>query len=114
MKIGKIKFGKIKLSISKFPRKMAERAFITFLGFLVLFLIFGAILFYKYVFLAQNAEPDILDESVKFNEKLFQEISQGLTERDENFKSADSKQYPDPFLRPPAGEVPGEGGELTP
>ena len=130
MKISEIKFDKLKSFLSKLPRKMAERAFITFLGFLLLFLIFGALLFYKYVFLAQNVTPDILDDSAKFNEKLFQEISQKITERGQNFKSADLKQYPDPFLSPaiikeppveippappgPLEEIPNEENGLVP
>ena len=122
MKIKIIKFSKIKISFTKLPKKFAESAFLTFLGLLLLFLFFGAVLFYKYIFLAQKVGPETLESLIKLDEKSFQEVLLKIAEREQKFKATEFKQYPDPFLKPvviekPPAEIPVaplEGGELTP
>jgi len=112
MKIEAIKFDKIKIFFKKLPRFLGERAFFTFLGLLFIFLIFAAFLFYKYIFLVERVQPEIAEEPLQFNEKLFQEILEKFDERERKFKETDLKQYPNPF----AGTVPVEEkgeGELT-
>lgn len=99
MKIKKIRFNKIKVFFSKLPRILGERAFLTFLGFLIIFLIFGAFLFYKYIFSVERAQPEILEKPLQFNEKLFQEILEKFEERAKKLEETELKEYPNPFTR---------------
>ena len=109
MKIKKIKFNKIKTFFIKLPRILGEKAFLTFLGFLIIFLIFGALLFYKYIFLAEKVQPEITEGPLQFNEELFQEILQKFEEKQRKFEETKTKAYPDPFVRTAIVEE-----ELTP
>ena len=54
MKIPKIKTKKIKDSLKKLPRVLGENAFLAFLGLLVIALILGGLIFYKYSFLVEK------------------------------------------------------------
>ena len=73
MKIPKIKTKKIKDSLKKLPRVLGENAFLAFLGLLVIALILGGLIFYKYSFLVEKEPPTKIGEGVekplKFNEK---------------------------------------------
>ena len=102
MNIRKIKLGKIKDKIGKLPRALAEKAFFTFLGLLFIVLIFSALLYYKYIFLVERAKPEILDKPLQLNESAFQDVSNRLQDRAKKFQEAESKNYPDLFVRPPA------------
>ena len=100
MRLKKIKISQLKEKVGKLPRILAEKAFLTFLGFLFFVLIFSALLYYKYIFLVERANPEILDKPLQFNESAFQEVSSKLQERAKNFQAAGSKNYPDLFARP--------------
>ena len=98
MKIKKIKLNKIKIFLSKLPRALGERAFLTFFGILIIFLIFSTFLFYKYIFLVERLEPEISEKSSQFDESLFQKVSQEFEERQKRFEEIKIKKYPDPFV----------------
>lgn len=98
MKIKKIKLNEIKVFFNKLPRTLGEKAFLTFLGLLIIFLIFGALLFYKYVFLVKKAQPEILEKPLQFKGELFQEILEKFAEREQKFEETETKEYPDPFI----------------
>ena len=86
----KIRFNKIKVFFGKLPRILGERAFLTFLGLLIIFLIFGAFLFYKYIFLVEKIQPEISEKPFQFNENLFQEILQKFENRQEKFEETEN------------------------
>jgi hypothetical protein len=111
MKIKRMRLNKIKGGLNKLPETLGERAFLTFLGLLTIFLIFGALLFYKYIFLTERARPEVTEKPLQLNEALFKEILKKFEERERKFKETEAKQYPDPFTRTiPVGE---EESELT-
>jgi len=93
----KIKIKKIGSFLKKLPRILGERAFLTFLGLMILSLILGAIVFYKYSFLKKKIEPQITERPLKFKEKTYEDVLKIWQEREERFKKADLKEYPNPF-----------------
>ncbi len=96
MKIPKIK--RIFSFLEKLPKASAEKAFLTFLVFLLISLLFGGFLFYRYSVLAKPAAGiSSKEESLEFKEKVYQEILKIWQERDEEFGLTNSKKYPDPF-----------------
>ncbi len=109
MKINKINLKKIKGFFGKLSRILGEKAFLTFLGLLIIFLIFGAFLFYKYIFLVEKTQPEILEKPLQFNEGLLWEILQRFEEKEKKFEETKTKEYPNPFIRTIIiEEVPGE------
>ena len=97
IKLKKIQLKKFEVFLKKLPRILAERVFLTFLGLLILSLIFGAFLFYKYNFLIKKIEPQITERPLKFKEKTYEDVLKSWQEREERFKEAEFKEYPNPF-----------------
>ena len=97
LKINKIKIKKIEGFLKKLPRILGERAFLTFFGLVILALIFGAIVFYKYNFLTKKSEPQTTENPLKFKEKTYEDVLKIWQEKEERFEGADLKEYPNPF-----------------
>lgn len=97
IKLKKIQIKKIGGFLKKLPKILAERAFLTFLGLMILSLILGAFLFYKYSFLTKKIEPQITERPFKFKEKTYEDVLKIWQEREERFKKADLKECPNPF-----------------
>jgi len=97
LKLKKIKFKKAIEFFKKLPRTLGERAFLTFLGLLLIALIFGGLVFYKYSILVEKAEPEISKIPLKFKEKTYQEVLKVWQEKEKRFEEANFKIYPDPF-----------------
>ena len=93
----KIETNKIKYFFKKIPRVFGENAFFASICFIILSLILGGLIFYKYSILAQKTKIDITEETFKFREKTYQEILIIWQEREEKFNQTDLKQYSDPF-----------------
>ncbi len=92
-----IKLKKIKDFLNKIPRTLGERAFLTFFGFLLIALIAGCLIFYKYSVLAEKETPEISGAHLQFKETTFQKVLEVWQEKEKRFKAADTKEYPDPF-----------------
>jgi len=95
-----IKFNKLKGSLKRLPRILAEHIFLSFLGLLSLALIFGGFIFYKYSILTEKIEPKILEKPLQFKEALYQKILEEWQIRQKRFEEAELKEYPDPFRGP--------------
>jgi TRAP-type C4-dicarboxylate transport system permease small subunit len=97
-KIRKIKLGKIKRFFKKLPRILAERAFLTFLGLLLIASILGAAIFYQY-YISVQIPPEISKEEdiLKFETATYQNILNEWKERNEKVSQLNQKEYPDPF-----------------
>jgi len=96
-KLKRIKFKKIKDSLKRLPRTLAENAFLTFLGLLVIALILGGLVFYKYSILTKKVEPQVIKEPLQFKEKTYEEILKVWQEKEKRFQETDFKEYPNPF-----------------
>jgi len=97
MKIPKFKIKEIKQFLKKLPRTLGKRSFLTFLGLLLIALIFSGFIFYKYSFLAEKEKLEVLEKPLKFNEKVYQEVLKIWQEKEKKFEEANFKKYPNPF-----------------
>ncbi|MDI6603244.1 MAG: hypothetical protein QME57_03980 [Patescibacteria group bacterium] len=97
MRISRLKIKKIKEFLKRLPRTLGERAFFVFLGLLLLALIFGGIIFYKYNILVKKVKVQIIEEPLQFQEKAYQDILKIWQEKEKKFQETDLKQYPNPF-----------------
>ncbi|OIO46273.1 MAG: hypothetical protein AUJ31_02175 [Parcubacteria group bacterium CG1_02_39_15] len=97
MQIRRIKFKKIKDFLKKLPKTLGERAFLTFLALLLIALILGGLIFYKYSISIDKEEPTISEKPPQFEEKTYQTVLKTWQEKEKRFEEADSKTYPDPF-----------------
>jgi hypothetical protein len=77
--------------------KMGEKRLSTFFILLILALIFGALIFYQYVFLAEKKEPQIIERPIQFKEELYQKILTEWEERQKKFDQVEQKEYRDLF-----------------
>ncbi|MDP2864359.1 MAG: hypothetical protein Q8N73_01710 [bacterium] len=95
----KIKFEKTKKSLKNLPRTLAEKSFLTFLGFLFVVLFLGSgVFYYSYVFLTEISDETIKEEKLlKLNMESQQKVLEEWQKRNENFYAVDFKEYPDPF-----------------
>ena len=96
-KIYLIKLKEIFKSSKKLPRILAERAFFTFLGSLVVALVLGALAFYQSGILTKDKITFSEDQTLQFKEKTYQIILDEWQLRDLKSLEAESKTYPDPF-----------------
>ena len=84
--------------LNNLSRNLTEHAFFTFLALLLIALISGGLLFYKYSVLVQTIEPEIKQESIQFQENLYQKILEEWENRKaRRFEEAESKYYLNPF-----------------
>jgi len=90
-------FQKIKDSLFVSCRYLAERAFLVFLGLVLVSLILGGCLFYKCSFLIDKNEPEISGITVQFEEDVYQKVVVQLQDRQMRFEEAGQKEYVDIF-----------------
>jgi uncharacterized membrane protein (DUF106 family) len=95
MKIPKIK--NLRKKIKDLPERLSQRAFLTFLVLFFLFLIFGLLIYYKYLILEEKKEPQILERVFEFDKNKFEKVLKILDQREKEFNSIDSKEFKDPF-----------------
>ena len=76
---------------------MGRNAFLFILIFILLDIIVGEFLFYRYVFLVKNEEPKIVYVVTKFQENLYQSVLKELQVRESIFKDDSEVNYPNPF-----------------
>jgi len=97
VKIPKLKIKETRQFLKKLPRTLGEKSFLTFLGLLLIALIFSGFIFYKYSFLAEKGKLEVLEKPLEFNEKVHQEVLKIWQEKEKKFEEANFKKYPDPF-----------------
>ena len=97
MKFPKIKVKRIKEFLKRLFLTLGEKAFLTFLGLLLIALIFGAIIHYQYSALTKRVEVQIVGEPLQFQEKAYQNVLKIWQEREKKFEEADLEEHPDPF-----------------
>jgi hypothetical protein len=96
--ISKRKIKKFSKFFKKLPETLARNAFSTFLGLLLIALIFGAFIFYQYSILTETAiEIGEEEKPLKFEKKTYQTILEEWQTRNERFLEAETKEYPNPF-----------------
>jgi len=94
----KIKPDKIKNTLNKWLRVLAENSFLTFLGLFIVSLILGAIIFVRCSILVElPAETTGEDKVFKFESKTYQKILKEWQLKNERFSQIETKKYPNPF-----------------
>ncbi len=91
----KNKIKKIKDFLLNIPKILVKHFFITLFFLLILDLILTGVLFYKYYL--QKRDLEFQSQVFGLNEKLLNNVLEEWQEREETFKSVDSKQYLDLF-----------------
>jgi len=76
---------------------LGAHAFLAILIIVLLELFFGGFLFYRYVFLAERKEPEIVNHSFQFKEDIYQEILDQQYQRDLKLQESLEKEYQSPF-----------------
>jgi len=94
----KIDIKKTIKTLEKASAFLASHFFLTCLFVIFLTLIFGAIIFYKYVVLIQNVELEVL-ETFQLKENTSKNILRFLDQEEQRFKQTDSKKYFDLFRK---------------
>ena len=92
-----LKFNKIKKFLEKSPLALGKKAFLTSICLIILSLVLGSFVFYKYSFLVQKSEPEIIKKPLQFKEDLYQKILENLQDRKNKFEETELKEYPNPF-----------------
>lgn len=96
----KIKINKIKDVLDKIPWLIAEHAFLASLLLFLITLAMGGFLFYKYIILLeQELQSEQADETFLLREDIYQQVLERWQKDEEKFQQADSKQYPNPFVK---------------
>lgn len=98
-KLKAVKLKQINAFVKKLPKKLAEKAFLTFLGLFVLSLIFGGLIFYKY---SINQKTELIENGkigLKFKSETYQKILQVWQNNEEQFEKIDTKQYFNLFIK---------------
>ena len=78
-------------------RPIAEHAFLTSLILILIAVIAGIALFYKYEVLAKKSAPEIKEPPFQFKKDLYQKVLSEWQNREERFESAVGKEYPNLF-----------------
>lgn len=96
-KLRKKQFKKIGYFFKKFPRILAENAFLISLVLFFIAMVLGGFLFYKYYILVERAESQPSQKLLYFDKQNFETVLKAWQDRQINFQAADSKQYLNPF-----------------
>ena len=92
----KLEIKKIKKVLNKILKKLWQNLFLILIFLLFLDLIIGGIFFWKYYLLVKKEEPQIYIP-LGINQALLEKVSSGWEEREAAFKTAQKKEYPNPF-----------------
>ena len=76
---------------------LAKRSFITSLFLILLSVLLGGILYYRYIILLDKQEPQPSTVSLKFRQEVYKNVLDEWEKMNENFEGGGLKNYLDPF-----------------
>jgi hypothetical protein len=76
---------------------LGNRAFWIIIIILLLELLFGALLFYKYVFLPTQQNAETISSSSEFKENFYQDIILSWEKREQNLQNYSKNEHANPF-----------------
>jgi len=85
------------IKIKKICFFFGNHAFGLILSIIFIELILGGLIFYKYAFLAEKAEPEIGSNNFEFKENYYQEILKEWEQRDIKFQEQFGQNIKSPF-----------------
>lgn len=78
---------------------LGKEAFFFVIIFVLIEIIIGQFLLYRYFFSAQSKEPEFtVDTSLYFKEDVYQSVLKDWQDREELFKQPSQENYPNPFF----------------
>ena len=77
--------------------KLGSHAFLAVLVFILLTLILGDFLFYKYVILIEREEPKIVESNFKFEDNLYRKVLEEWRIKEQKLEKSLSEKYLNPF-----------------
>lgn len=95
----KIKTSQIKNIFKKFPRVLAEHAFLSVLSIILVELVFGGLLWYHYHTMVQKTEPEETLIAVQFDQNAYQEVRAVWQDQQKRFEAVNKKAYSNPFFQ---------------
>jgi|GEM_PF-1228099 len=87
----------ISKKLKKIPKTLAEHLFLSFFGFLIIDLVIGGFIFYKYYLLIEDSEINITEKILEFEESNYQEVLNQWQTREKALKTINSRKYFNPF-----------------
>lgn len=78
---------------------MAEHSFFSFLGLLLISLIIGGIVLYKYDIATREKEVKIEGRLIKLHKKKMGNVLESIEQREKNFQEVDFKIWQNPFQK---------------
>lgn len=93
-----IKIKKNGNNFKKIFRILAEKSFLFSLCLVLLSLIVGGFVFYKYYILVVESEPEASEITLKLKNQAYEDIIKTWEERQKKITEADFKNYINPFL----------------
>jgi len=96
----KIKLDKIKNFLGEIPIILTKKPFLTLMVLIFVAFIFGGIVFYKFCYLVERAELQIVERPLSLREDILKEILEEWVAREETLEEIGHKEYPNPFQRP--------------
>lgn len=76
---------------------IGRRAFAVVLILILIDILLGGFLFYKYIFLAEKEKPNVDGAYFRFDDDSYQKILTQWQSRDQKLKDFLQKNYPSPF-----------------
>ncbi len=90
-------FDALLYQVKKIPWILGKYAFLFILIFILLDMLFGGFLLYRYVLLVKNEAPQISSIPAKFRDDLYQSVLKSWQDREDTLKSASDLNYTSPF-----------------
>jgi len=85
------------VKMKKVPIFVAEHSFWSIIIVVCLEVVAGGILFYKYSVLPSRAEIKPTEQSIQFNQGIYQQVLDKWSERDRQLQETKTREYFDPF-----------------
>ena len=95
-----MKLDKIKFFLEQSLLIIAKNIFLCFLLLLLLSLLLGGFVFYKYILSPQEITLNTTEEPFVIKEAIHQKILEKWQIRENKFRKADLKEYSNPFDKP--------------
>ena len=86
--------------IKKIPLLIGKDAFLFMLIFILIDILFGEFLFYKYVFLAESKKAEAVSNPITFQESAYKSVLDQWEKRQESFSSSIKEYYQEYYQDP--------------
>ena len=97
-RLKQIKLNKIKEFFKKLLRILGENPFLASLTFILISLILGSMVFYKYSVLVEEKKLETLIKPPLLEEEILKDVLKIWQDRQKKFDEAGFKEYPNPFI----------------